>query len=233
MADRNLAGLEKSALFQSLDTTERTKLAALAHLRKFSAGEPIFQMGDPGASMMGILVGTVRISRPSPNGKDVILADLPAGELFGEIAMLDGGGRSAEATALTNVELLVIDRRDVMSVLSSHPEACLKLLSHVCGLLRASDDRMHDIAFADLAARLAKAILRRIPAKSAANSKLSLSQSELARIAVGSREAVNRQLAEWQKKGVVELRDGWIVVLAPGALRAAAGSADTDPTDAE
>ena len=91
--------LGKSLLFGALDDAARRELAARVHRRGFNVGEPIFHVGAPGQSMMLILNGTVRVSLPGPKGKAVILADLSAGELLGEVALLDGKERSADATA--------------------------------------------------------------------------------------------------------------------------------------
>jgi CRP-like cAMP-binding protein len=100
--------------------------------------------------MMVILNGTVRVSLPGPRGKGVILADLRPGELLGEVALLDGKERSADATALTKCELVVLERRDVVTFLERRPDVCLKLLELMCARLRKSDQRMSDIAFLEL-----------------------------------------------------------------------------------
>lgn len=211
--------LEKGTLFKALNEQERHDLAAHAQPRMFGANEPIFHVGEPGNSMMGVVVGTVRILLPTPKGREIILADLPGGELFGEIAMLDGKARSASATALTNCELLVLDRRDVLPFLERSPTACLNLMQLLCGRIRRSDERMAEIAFFDLPARLAKALLR-YPAQARGPAKLSLSQRELAEMSGATRENVNRCLREWQRRGILELKDRWTIILKPEALRA-------------
>ncbi|HTV88124.1 MAG TPA: Crp/Fnr family transcriptional regulator [Stellaceae bacterium] len=211
--------LERGTLFKALDEQERTDLAAHAQPRSFAAGEPIFHVGDPGQSMMGVVVGTVRISLPTPKGREVILSDLPAGELFGEIALLDGMSRSANATALTKCELLVLERRDVLPFLQRSPTACINLMQLLCGRIRRSDERMSEIAFSDLPARLAKALLR-YPAQGHDPPKLSLSQRELAEMSGATRENVNRCLREWQRRGIIALKNRWTIILKPEALRA-------------
>jgi CRP-like cAMP-binding protein len=118
-ADRSRKLLERCALFSSLDEKARRDIATFAKPRNFSAGEPICRLGDGGDSMMSVVVGTVRISLPTTRGKEVILADLRAGELFGEIAVLDGKPRSANVTALTNCELMVLERRDLLQRVSN------------------------------------------------------------------------------------------------------------------
>jgi len=211
--------LEKGALFKALGEKERNDLAARAQPRSFAAGEPIFHVDDPGHSMMGVVVGTVRISLPTPKAREIILTDLPAGELFGEIALLDGQPRSANATALTNCELLILERRDVMPFLERNPTACLNLMQLLCGRIRRSDERMAEIAFFDLPARLARALLR-YPAQGHGPPRLALSQRELAEMSGATRENVNRCLREWQKSGILELKNRWTIILKPEALRA-------------
>ncbi|MGH6674508.1 MAG: Crp/Fnr family transcriptional regulator [Xanthobacteraceae bacterium] len=223
-AERARKLLEKGTLFKALNEQERHDLAAHAQPRGFAAGEPICRIGDPGHSMMGVIVGTVRISLPTPKGREVILSDLLAGELFGEIALLDGKPRSANATALTKCELLVLERRDVMPFLQRSPTACLNLMQLLCGRIRRSDERMAEIAFFELPARLAKALLR-YPAQGEGPPKLSLSQRELAEMSGATRENVNRCLRDWQRRGILELRNRWTIILKPEALRALEESA--------
>jgi CRP-like cAMP-binding protein len=211
--------LDKCVLFKALNEQERGDLAAHAQSRIFAPSEPIFHVGEPGSSMMGVIVGTVRISMTTWKGKDVILADLPAGELFGEIALLDGKPRSASAVALTKCELLVLERRDFLSFLERSPTARLNLMQLLCGRVRRSDERMAEIAFFDLPARLAKALLR-YPAQGRGPPKVSLSQRELAEMAGGTRENVNRCLREWQRRGILQLKNRWTIILKPEALHA-------------
>jgi len=207
---RNL--LAKSLLFARLDKRNLDELAAYAQQRSFVAGEPICRLGDVGLSMMAIVAGTVRIFLTAANGREIILADLVAGELFGEIAMLDGKPRSANATAITKCELLVLERRYVIPFLESNPKVCLSLMETLCARIRRSDERMTDIAFFDLPARLAKVLLS-YPGKAHGQRRLSLSQTELAEMAGGTRENVNRCLRDWQRRGIIELNAGWTVIL--------------------
>jgi CRP/FNR family cyclic AMP-dependent transcriptional regulator len=207
--------LGKSLLFGALDDAARQELAARVHRRAFNTGEPIFHVGAPGHSMMVILNGTVRVSLPGPKGKAVILADLSAGELLGEVALLDGKERSADATALTKCELLVLERRDVVAFLEKRPDLCLKLLEFMCARLRKSDQRMSDIAFFELSFRLAKVLLDRAgkAGRAGTNPKLSLSQTELAGMINATREHVNRCLRNWQRQGIVDVSERWITLL--------------------
>jgi CRP/FNR family cyclic AMP-dependent transcriptional regulator len=216
--------LEKCSLFRSLDEKARRDIATYARLRSFSAGDPICRLGDHGDSMMAVIVGTVRISLPTVRGKEIILADLRSGELFGEIALLDGRPRSANAVALTNCELMVLERRDVIPFLERNPAASLKLMEILCARIRRSDERMADIAFFNLPVRLAKTLLSYQPQGRGAI-KLSLSQSELAEMSGGTREKVNRCLRDWHRRGILELKDRWTIIRKPEALRELVDSA--------
>jgi CRP/FNR family transcriptional regulator, cyclic AMP receptor protein len=211
--------LTNSLFFRVLNERERSELAACAKTRVFAPGEPICHVGDPGHSMMGVAVGTVRISLPTPKGRDVILADLTAGELFCEIALLDGEPRSANATALTKCELLILERRDVLPFLERSPAACLNLMKLLCSRIRRSDARMAEIAFLDLPARLARTLMRSA-SQGHGPPKLSLSQRELAEMSGATRENVNRCLREWQRRGILEMKNRWTIILKPEALQA-------------
>jgi CRP/FNR family transcriptional regulator, cyclic AMP receptor protein len=217
-ADRGRKFLEKCVLFSSLDEKARRDIAAYAMPRNFAAGESMCRIGDLGDSMMAVVVGIVRISRPTSGGKEIILADLRAGELFGEIALLDGKSRSANVTALTNCELMILERRNVMPFLERNPAACMKLMEILCARIRRSDERMSDIAFFNLPVRLAKTLLNYQP-DVRAGAKISLSQSELAEMAGGTREKVNRCLRDWQRQGIIELKNRWTIIRQPEALR--------------
>jgi CRP-like cAMP-binding protein len=213
--------LGKCLVFRALDEPARAELATRIRRQSYQAGEPIFHVGAPGHSMMVILQGTVRVSLPSPNGRTIILADLGVGDVLGEVTLLDGRGRSADASAIANCSLAVLERRDVLPFLERRPEVCLTLLELMCARLRRSDERMAEIAFFDLPARLAKVVLEKVRESGAARTKprLSLSQSELAAMINGTRENVNRCLRDWQRRGIVEIQDRWIIIAREEALR--------------
>ena len=211
--------LEQSPLFAQMDENSRRDLIGLAIPRSFSIGEAVCRIGDPGGSMMAVLTGIVRISMPTVKGKEVILGDLHAGELFGEIAMLDGKPRSANATALTKCELLILERRNIIPFLEKHPAVCLQLMELLCARIRRSDERMADLAFFELPTRLAKLLLSYGSEKAGKGMRLSLSQTELAEMVGATRENVNRCLRDWHRRGLVKLQGGWTVIPDPEKLR--------------
>ena len=227
MADTRLqieTALRASFIFPVLGPTDRERFIASARPQAWRAGEPIFFMGDVGTSMMLVQTGEVKIGYPSPDGRAVVLGELKAGAIFGEIALLDGGARSADATASTNCTLLVFERKEFVGLLENNwplAEAVLKL---VCARLRRSDERMADLAFFDLPQRLAKALIAR--AKSAPGGgppRLADTQSALAALVGGSRENVNRYLRKWQQEGIVAIAEGRISLLDPERLARTVG----------
>ena len=204
--------LAECSLFRGLSPDERSVLVGRAHLRRFDAGDTIFLMDTPGDSMMAILEGNVRISVPSPEGKEIVLAILHHGEVFGEIALLDGKGRTADARAMTRCNVAVLDRRDVLAFFERQPKAWPKLVEVLCDRLRRTDQHLAEMALLEIPLRLAKTLLRLLAEGERAGPKLALSQRELGNIVGASRESVNKCLNEWQRRGIVTIEDNFIAI---------------------
>ena len=204
--------LAQCSLFRGLSPEERNVLVARAHLRKFDAGETIFLMDAAGESMMAILEGNVRISVPSAEGKEIVLAILHPGEVFGEIALLDGKGRTADARAMTRCNIAVLDRRDVVSFFERQPNAWPKLVEVLCDRLRRTDQHLAEMALLEIPLRLAKTLLRLLSDRDAGGPNIALSQRELGNIVGASRESVNKCLNEWQRRGIVTIEDTYITI---------------------
>ena len=213
---------ERSPLFRALDPDTRADLLKLGRPKNFPSGTMIMQEGSDGANMMILVKGAVRVSLLTAAGKRFIVGDLQRGEVLGEMAMFDGGLRSADVKAITNCDMVVLERRDVIPFLEKHPAACLRLVETLCRRLRRTNEQIIDIAFVDLPTRLAKLLVRRSMEglDGAVRNKLSDSQGELAAMIGCSRENVNRCLRDMQKKGLLALEDGWIVLLKRDELHA-------------
>lgn len=215
--------LGKCILFRGLSPDERKGLVSQARIRNFSAGDTIFLMGSTGDSMMAVLSGTVRISVPSPEGKEIVLAILQPDELLGEIALLDGKDRTADARAIGACSLAILERRAVLAFLERHPSGCLGLIEVLCGRLRQTDQQIAEIVFLDLPARLAKTLLRMATvARGPAGTRIALSQRELGNIVGSSRESINKCLREWQRNGIVSIEENEIVITKRIAMQALA-----------
>ena len=209
--------LERHFLLGKLSRCEIDRLLSYARVERYAAGREIFAKGSPGQSMMAVLHGSVKISSLSPDGKEIVLNIINPGEIFGEIAMLDGEERTGIATAMIDCELLVLNRRDFMPILEKHAEICMILLRILCRRLRQTSEQVEDVLFRHLESRIAKALLHLAQSTGRRDERglsvdLHLSQRELGNIAGGSRESVNKHLQIWHKAGLIDLRKGSIVI---------------------
>jgi len=188
---------EGHALFGKLPLTDLDALLLHARVEHYAAGREIFAKGSPGRSMMAILKGNVRISTPSPAGPDIVLTILSAGEVFGEIALLDGADRTADATAIGDCDLLVLDHRDFVPFLERRADLCILLLKLLCQRLRQTDKQFEEAMFGRLDGRIAMTLVRlanNAPASGKASIELRITQQELAGMVGAARESVNKQL---------------------------------------
>jgi CRP-like cAMP-binding protein len=216
---REIEDLRGSFLFPLLGPEERDRFVAAAHARSWRAGATIFALGDPGTSMMLVRTGTVRIGYPTPDGRSFLLAELGPGGVFGEIALLDGGPRSAEASAATDCMLLVFERRDFLPLLQRNWRLAEAVLRVVCARLRSADEHIAELAFSDLSVRLAKALVARAQQPDEGGPAfVSDTQGTLAAMVGGSRETVNRCLRKWQKAGLIAIGEGRIYLSDPERL---------------
>jgi CRP/FNR family cyclic AMP-dependent transcriptional regulator len=206
--------LEDCILFEGLSGDERSTLSASARVRSLAAGESIFAIGSPGDQMMAVLSGAVRITVPSKDGKELLLAIIQPGEVFGELAVLDGKERSADAAAESACTLAILERRDILAFLSRNPSAWLKIVGVLCQRLRRTDQVLAEVALLQLPVRLAKMMLRVSSNGSDADRepKVPFSQRELANMVGGTRESVNKCLRKWQNDGIVQITERWIIV---------------------
>jgi CRP/FNR family transcriptional regulator, cyclic AMP receptor protein len=208
--------LRSSALFSHLGDREADAILAEARVVNYPEGAHIFAKGDPGNSMMAVLKGRVVISNPSQDGRQLVVTIFKEGDVFGEIALLDGKERSADASAATDCELLVVPRRSLLRLLEHEPELCIDLLVVLCERLRRTNEQVEDFAFLDLEARIAKTLLRlaRDEKGSSATSRLGLkiSQRALGELVGGSRESVNKHLQDWKRSGIIEIEKGSILI---------------------
>jgi CRP-like cAMP-binding protein len=211
--------LRNHPLFGQLGADALNRLASYAHTKAVKAGTMIFEKGDPGTSLFAVLRGTVRISNQSVDGKDAVLNMIPVGGIVGEIALLDGRPRTADAFAVSDCELMQIDRRDFVPLLTENPEIALKLIEILCGRIRHTSAQVEDITFLNLPGRLAKTLLwLSAQSDSPHTRKVSMTQREIGQIIGMSRESTNKQLREWEDKKWLKLERGGVVVLDPRPL---------------
>ncbi len=216
-----LSLLRSHPLFRDLPSAVIEHLGSYMKTRRVARGTAIFAKGDPGAGLMGVLAGSVKVSVASAEGKDIVLNVFREGEVFGEIALLDGRPRTADATAMSDCELIVIERRDFVPFLSGHPDVMLKFIEILCSRLRHTSEQVQDITFLNLPTRLAKTLLQLTGAGeegSAAKRKAAITQREISQMIGMSRESTNKQLRAWEKRGWIKLERGGVAILAPDKL---------------
>jgi len=207
-------------LFGKLTPQHIDRLSTCIVTKAVKRGTNIFAKGDPGTSLCAIGAGTVRISVPSVEGKDAVFNVLGKGEIFGEIALLDGHPRTADATAVTDCELFVIERRDFLPLMREEPEIALKIIEILCSKLRRTTEQAEEVMFLDLPSRLAKALLRLVDGETAGmqERKVTITQKDLGNIIGMSRESTNKQLRIWADKKLVRLERNAVVILAIDSL---------------
>lgn len=215
-------------LFRGLSSTEFERVLALSRIETYRPRQTIFLKGSEGRGLMAVLQGRVQIRAPGADGREIILNLIGEGGVFGEMALLDGRERSADAVAMTRCKLLVIDRRDFVLFLRQHPEVTLRLMAILCGRLRRTTEQVEDMMFLDLPSRLAKTLLNLAKGSSGARYEINLSQRTLGNVIGFSRESVNKQLAQWQRDELVALADGRIAILDAAALERYAPGSDPD-----
>lgn len=210
-------------LLKHLEREELKRLAASARLSHHPRNATIFQKGDPGDSMMAVIRGRVKICSHSLDGKELVLSIVNKGGVFGEIALLDGEPRTADAVALEETDLLVLDRSQIMPLLNGRPDVAFRIIGVLCKRLRATSEHLEDTLFLEASSRFARA-LKRLgaafgkPGADGVKLDIKLSQQQLGCLVGVSRESVNKLLNEWQRAGVIQMTSGYITILDAGAL---------------
>lgn len=217
-----LAGIP---FFAGLDPDALTRLAATMRTRRFRRGEVIFHVGDPGDALFVILNGEVKISLPSETGDEAILATLRSGDVFGELALLDGAPRSASAAALTAAETVVLPRDRFRELIATEAHVRDALLASLAAELRRLTTHVEELHFLDITGRLAARLVRlaqdggtRTPDGSI-RLRTSLTQGDLAAMVGCTRQSVNKLLGQFTDDGLLRLeRDGIVVIDLDGLI---------------
>lgn len=212
-----IALLQEAELLQGLDGREINRIAPFVHVRRFRNNQVIFRKGDDGESLMIVAEGKVKIRSTSLDGREIVFNIIDSGEIFGEIALLDGHERTGDAVAVGSVSLLVILRRDLLPILHRHPNISIGLMFLLCERLRRTSEQVEDLVFLVQSVRLAKTLLRLARQfgthiEDSVAIELKMSQRELGSLVGMRREALNRQLGTWRNKGLLSLSDGRIVI---------------------
>jgi CRP/FNR family cyclic AMP-dependent transcriptional regulator len=210
--------LRRCVLFSRVDDQTLGRCVDSLRSRRYRRNETIFHQGDPGDSLYVIQAGAVKIVLPDPEGEEgAIIATLGAGDFFGELALLDGEPHSATAIALEATEALVLRRDTFDRLVDEDPSLRRALFAGLVGELRRLTQHVGELHFLNLPGRLAWRIVRMArEADPSAEGEIHLSwpfsQSELAAMIGGTRQTVNRLLADFTAEGLIRIEKETLVV---------------------
>lgn len=200
--------LRQVPLFHSLRPADIERLSLAIRSQSLKKGDVLFQKGSEGTVLYIIRTGRVKISLPSRSGDEVILAIFSETDFFGEMALLDGIPRSADAVALEPCELLVLSRADFLTFLMENKNAIQAVLASLSMRLRKTDDHLEDTCFLNISARFAKKLIELGETYKPEDATtllidLDLTQSDLASMIGATRESVNKELRLLREKGLI------------------------------
>jgi CRP/FNR family transcriptional regulator, cyclic AMP receptor protein len=224
--------LHSSPLFAGLDDATLTLCADAMRGRKFRRGETVFHLEDPGDALFVVTSGEIKIVLPSEEGAEpVILTTVGRGGFFGELALLDGQPRSASAIAVRATETLVLRRDAFDRLVDAEPALRRAMFAALTGEIRRLTGQIADLHFLDLPGRLARHLLRMGGAEDILEGRARSSdppqpirliwpytQSELAGMIGGSRQSVNRMLADFVQEDLLRFEGNELVIPDPGRL---------------
>lgn len=217
------AFLARFQLFGSLEPSELVQLGRLAAFRRYEANHFVFRKGEPGGGMHAIVAGKVKLSSFADDGREAIIGLLGAGEVFGELAMLDGGMRNSDAVIVEPAMLLTLKREDFLPFLTQQPELSVKLMLALCQRLRSAYESLDELRFHSVPSRLAKKLLHFADKHGKETPDgilidIRLTQDELGNHVGATRESVNKLLRQWRKEGIIAFIRGRTLIKGMTAL---------------
>jgi len=215
--DTLVSHLSKTKLFSALPVPDLAAIAQGMRPAEFSAGQVIFQRGDPGKEVFLVVDGRVRLSILSVDGRELSFAHATAGHVFGEIATLDGGARSADATAVTKVSAMTLSQSVLNRLIGDNPAVSRAVIAFLCARIRDTDQQLEAIALHPIEVRLARLFLSAVrlqpgaPKTGRVALTIGMSQSELGLLIGASRPKVNGALAMLEDSGAITRTDQGIM----------------------
>lgn len=211
-----VSSLRGSALFEGVDEAALGEIARQLRQRRFRRNDIIFHEGDPGDALHIVGSGAVKIMLSSSDGEEAIIATLRSGDFFGELALLDGAPRSATAVAIEASETWSLPRAAFHELLDRDPALRDSLLAGLAGELRRLTRQVEELHFLDLAGRLAMRLARLARDADEGSRDVRLdwpyTQSDLAAMIGGTRQSVNKLLADLVERDLVIIERDTLVV---------------------
>ena len=218
-----IALLGRVPVFSTLSPEELERVARVAISRRFEAGAVVFKEGDEGSTCYIVRTGRTRAIREHPDGRSITLAHFDPGDIFGEMAMLDGERRSATVEATEETETIAILSTEMHRLLREHPDISVKLIAALGRRLRRTNERLARQSFQTVQSRVAAALAQLVAAAREADGDggdvlITATQAELAQLAGSSRESASRFLAVLERAGIITQGRGRLTVHDPEAL---------------
>jgi len=219
LATIELEIVRRIPLFRDLDADTLGLLANLARIRRWPAGEEIVQKDVPADAVYVIVKGRASVSVAARDGRILTLREIGEAEIIGEVSLLDGGLPSATVTAVTNLELIVVDRRSFLNLVEERPRIAVALLPVLASRLRRLTAWADDLAGLPLSARIARCLLGLLaahgqelgPSRSRIGRRFS--QEDLASMVGATRESINKHLARLERDGILAKESGYLVIV--------------------
>ena len=210
--------LQSVSIFWDLNEDELGHIADKMVAKHFENGNYIFLEDSEGEQCFFVLEGSVKVTRLSKDGREVILAMLNEGDFFGEMSLLDGESRSANVIALEKTKVLTLDRNDFIAVVNDYPQIAVQLLKELARRLRKSDRQIASLSLSDAEKRIALCIIRFADEQGVIqNGKVSIPktpiQQDIANMAGTSRETVSRALGLLEKEDLIERNGRELIIL--------------------
>jgi len=205
-------------MFSELGPEAMSALAGLVQVRRFPRGAFIIGQNDPGGSMYLLTQGRAKVSLASEDGRELVLDYLEAPAHFGEMSLVDAKPRSADVIAVTDVEVLTIDGKDLSAAIKIQPKLALSLIGTLSKRLRTMIGRLEDMAFHDARHRVMRVILNvataTLETRGVAEIR-GMTHYDIATLAGTSRETASRIISSLQKSGTLTARGRTLVVDLP------------------
>ncbi len=191
--------LSQTEIFEGLDAEVLADLAVYSYCRRLERGDTLFSMGDRPDAMYVVLTGRIAIVTTASDGRDSVISLMEEGDLFGEMGLFDGRGRSASARALETSEVLAVPYGPVRKLYEEQPDHLWRVVSMLVRRLRATGSALTDAVFLDVVGRTAKRLL--VFAGDDDSFVLPVTQEELAAMVGASRERVNKAISQFVRLG--------------------------------
>jgi CRP/FNR family transcriptional regulator, cyclic AMP receptor protein len=210
--------LARAAIFRGLESDAMAVFPKQLRPIQFPRAKVIFAEGEPGCCLYIILSGKVKIGRYSPDGRENLLSVLGPSDMFGELSIFDPAPHTSNATAVTEVRAVSIDRDTMHAWIAKRPDIAGRLLADMARRLRNTSNDFTDHMFTDVPGRVAKQLLRlgrRFGVQQRGRLRVDhdLTQDEIAGLAGSSRETVNKALAVFARRGLIRVEGRSVVII--------------------